>query len=393
MTRTIGLPLLVLAVAAAGAFVLVATAPSVENIPAERALTAVRVIAPWPQTIRLTVRSQGTVAPRSETELVPEVSGPVVWVSPALVSGAFFEKDEPLLRIDPRDYEAAVARARAVLTRAQGEADHATAELARQRRLSEKNVGSSSQLSNARRADTVGRAAVEEARVALEQAGRDLVRTEIRAPFEGRVRNERVDLGQFVSRGQAVATLYATDFAEIRLPIADSQLAFLALPNFRRDEIEGPSVTLRANFAGAEREWTGRIERTEGEIDPQSRMVHVVARVSDPYDSSSEGDTAGTLTPLTVGLFVRAEIEGRLAEDVIVVPRAAMRNDERILVVDADDRLRLRDVEVLRIEQDDVLIRALLHPDERICVSPLQVFVDGMRVKPIEERSQRGPRA
>jgi RND family efflux transporter MFP subunit len=393
MTRKIGLALLVLAIAAVGAFVLVATAPSIENIPPERLLTAVRVMTALPQTTSLTVHSQGTVEPRSETELVPEVSGPVVWVSPSLVSGGFFEKDDPLLRLDPRDYEAAVARARAALARATGEAEHASSELKRQRGLSAKNVASSSQLSNASRASTVGQASVDEARVSLEQAERDLGRCEIRAPFEGRVRNEHVDLGQFVSRGQSVAMLYATDFAEIRLPIADTQLAFLDLPSFRGDEIDGPPVTLRANFAGAEREWGGRIVRTEGEIDPKSRMVHVIARVADPYGSSnSEVGMAGQ-TPLVVGLFVRAEIEGRVAEDVIAVPRSAMRNDERILIVDADDRLRFRDVDVLRIQHDDVLIRMQLGPGERICVSPLQVVVDGMRVQPIEERAPQGPRA
>jgi multidrug efflux pump subunit AcrA (membrane-fusion protein) len=94
-----------------------------------------------------------------------------------------------------------------------------------------------------------------------------------------------------------------------------------------------------------------------------------------------------------VGLFVRAEIEGRVAEDVIAVPRSAMRNDERILIVDDDDRLRFRDVDVLRIQHDDVLIRMQLGPGERICVSPLQVVVDGMRVQPIEERAPQGPRA
>lgn len=423
MIRKTAIPLILLAIAAAGAFALVATAPEVENLPPERALIAVRAMDALPQTIRLTVRSQGTVAPRSESDLVPEVTGPVIWVSPSLVSGGFFEKGEPLVRIDPLDYHAAVARARTALTRAKGEARHASAELERQQGLSEKRVGSNSQLSNARRAGTVGEANLEEARVALEQAERDLARTEIRAPFDGRVRSERVDVGQFVSRGQSVGMLYATDFVEVRLPIADTQLAFLELPDFRRDESEGPPVTLLANFAGAERKWEGRIVRTEGEIDSKSRMVHVVARVADPYHTGTgvgvgvgagagagaeEEPTAGAepgteapsepeakrdAMPLSVGLFVRAEIEGRLAENVIVVPRSAMRNDERILVIDGDDRLHFRDVDVLRIERDDVLIRTQLADGERICVSPVQVVVDGMRVQPIVEQAQGDPRA
>jgi multidrug efflux pump subunit AcrA (membrane-fusion protein) len=184
-----------------------------------------------------------------------------------------------------------------------------------------------------------------------------------------------------VSRGAAVATLYATDYAEIRLPVADHQLAFLRLPSLRgAGDDEGPPVRLHARFAGRHHEWVGRVVRTEGEIDARSRMVHVVARVVDPY-RSDEGDE--DKPPLAVGMFVQAEIEGPLAENVIVVPRYAMRDDSHILIVDADDRLRTREVEVLRIDRDEVLIHGRLAPGERICLSPLQVVVEGMKVRAI----------
>lgn len=379
-SRKLFIPLIVLAVSAVGAFLLVATAPSVENVEPDRAIPLVRTIEPRPESVRLTVRTQGTVAPRTESTLIPEVSGRVLWVSPALVSGGFFESGETLLRIDPRDYEMAVERQRAALLRAEGDREYANSELARQRGLSERKVASTARLSEARRAGTAAEAAVTDARIALEQTKRDLARTEIVAPFQGRVRVENVDVGQFVSRGASVATLYATDFVEIRLPVADHQLAYLQLPSLRgASESEGPRVRLYARFAGARHEWSGRVVRTEGEIDARSRMVHVVARVEDPY-GVGEGEEARP--PLAVGLFVHAEIEGPLAEDVIVVPRYAMRDASRILIVGADDRLRTREVEVLRFDRDDVLIRSRLAPGERICVSPLQVVVEGMQVKP-----------
>jgi multidrug efflux pump subunit AcrA (membrane-fusion protein) len=180
-----------------------------------------------------------------------------------------------------------------------------------------------------------------------------------------------------------MATLYATDYAEIRLPVADHQLAYLQLPSLRgASESEGPNVRLHARFAGADHEWSGRVVRTEGEIDARSRMVHVVARVEDPY-RMDEGDEAKP--PLAVGLFVQAEIEGAIAENVIVVPRYAMRDESRILIVDAEDRLYTREIEVLRFDRDDVLIRSELAPGERICVSPLQVVVEGMQVKPTKD--------
>jgi RND family efflux transporter MFP subunit len=383
MKQKMLIPFAVLAASLAGAFLLVATAPSVENAPPERAILAVRTIDAPLTNVRLTVRSQGTVAPRTESALVPEVSGRVVWVSSSLVSGGFFEKGAPLLRLDARDYEMAVARARISVVRAKSELEYASSELKRQQGLSARDVASAAKLSAAKRAQRVAGAGLAEAQVALEQADWDLERTELVAPFEGRVREKSVDVGQFVNRGSAFATLYATDFAEIRLPIADHQLAYLDLPGVRGEaEGEGPIVHLHARFAGARQEWTGRIVRTEGEIDRRSRMVHVVAQVEDPYGMSEGGEN---VTPLAVGLFVQAEIEGPMAEDVRVVPRYAMRDADHILVVDAEHRLRSHAVEVLRIDRDDVLIRTELAPGERICISPLQVVVEGMAVQPIDD--------
>ena len=391
--RQVWIPIAILGGAAFGAFLLIVTAPEVESVAPEQVVPMVRAIDTRPGDVVMQVRSQGTVAPRTESALVPEVSGPVVWVSPALVSGGFFREGEPLLRIDARDYEAALARARADVARAEGEAEHAVAELRRQEGLANRSANSASQLSNARRARRVADAALEAARVSAEQAERDVRRTEIVAPFEGRVRDEQVDVGQFVARGATVGTIYATDFAEIRLPLADRQLAYLDLPGVDAAAgVEGPVVTLSANFAGAEHRWMGRIVRTEGEIDAKSRMVHVIARVEDPYGQkvpAEEVDAApvprSARPPLAVGLFVHAEIDGHVARDVLVVPRAAMRDGERMLVVDAQDRLHLREVEVLRIDRDDVLVRGRLAPDERVVVSSLQVVVDGMQVRPLSE--------
>jgi RND family efflux transporter MFP subunit len=386
MKKHLVIPILVVAVCVIGAFLLVATAPSVENVTPDRAIPAVRTLTPTADRVTLTVRTQGTVAPRTESALVPEVSGRIVWISPALVSGGYFEKGDKLLQIDARDYEMAKNRASSAVVRAESEAKFAQSELARQRRLSERKVASSQKLSDAQRSESVARANLADARVALEQAEWNLARTEIAAPFDGRVRDKQVDVGQFVNRGTAIATVYATDYAEIRLPVADHQLAYLNLPDMRSsDPGEGPAVRLRARFAGQEREWTGRVVRTEGEIDPRSRMVHVVARVENPYQT--DAGASGTQAPLAVGLFVQAEIEGPAVDDVIVVPRYAMRDDSHVLVVDAEDRLRTRAVEVLRIDRDDVLIRGDLAIGERICISPLQIVVEGMLVKPVDEEA------
>lgn len=384
-------PVLIGALSIAGAFVVVATAPSVQYKEAARAIPTVRTIPAETQTLTYRVRSQGTVSPRTEANLVPEVSGRVVWISPSLAAGGFFKEGDPLLRLDRRDFELAVRRQRAALKRATSELEFAASELARRQGLSDAGVASPSQLSEARRTAGVAEANVSDARAALEQAQRDLERTEIVAPFDGRVREEQVDTGEFVARGNPIAVIYATDYVEIRLPIPDEDLAYLDLPDPRRIAIdgaaealaEGPLVILRSTFAGRLHEWTGRVVRTEGEIDSRSRMVNVVARVEKPYDAKD----ADTRPPLAVGLFVEAEIVGPEAEDVIVVPRYAMREDSKILVVDANDELHSKRVNVLRIDRDDVLVQGPLDAGERICVSPLQVVVEGMKVQTVEDRA------
>jgi RND family efflux transporter MFP subunit len=338
----------------------------------------VRFVPVETRSVQLEIHTQGTVSPRTESELIPEVSGRVVWTSPALVSGGCLQEGEALLGIASEDYAASVRRARAALERARGEHEHATQNLRRRRDLAAREVVSSAAVDDAERAARVAQASLDEVRVALEQAERDLARTEIRAPFTGRVREERVDVGQFLNRGQPFATLYATDFVEVRLPIADSQLAYLELPIWRHGPLpeEGlPEVVLSAQFAGRAHTWRGRLVRTEGEIDAKSRLVHVVARVANDAD--------GDEIPLPVGLFVQATIAGRTVDDVAVVPRQALQARDRVFVLDAEDRLRFRDVEVLRVDGDQALIGSGLRDGERVCTSPIQAAVDGMRVRPV----------
>jgi RND family efflux transporter MFP subunit len=388
LSQKLWAPLAVAVVSILGAFVIVATAPSVQYKELARAIPTVRTIPAVTQTWTYRVRSQGTVEPRTEANLVPEVSGRVVWISPALAVGGYFKQGEPLLRLEKRDFELAVRRQRAAQKRARSELEFAASELARRQGLSDAGVASPSQLSDARRSAGVAEANVSDARASLEQAQRDLERAEIVAPFDGRVREEQVDLGEFVARGNSIARIYAIDYVEIRLPIPDEQLAFLDLPDPRRVDVDplddGPTVILRSMFAGSAFEWTGKIVRTEGEIDSRSRMVNIIARVEKPYDASD----ADTRPPLAVGLFVEAEIIGPEAQDVIVVPRYAMREDSKILIVDAENRLRTQQVQVLRIDRDDVLVQGPLGEGERICVSPLQVVVEGMVVQSVEDDEQ-----
>ena len=241
-----------------------------------------------------------------------------------------------------------------------------------------RGAASDSQRDDALNRVRIADATLREAKARLSRAQRDLKRTSIIAPYDGRVRNERVDVGQFVRRGTAVGTIYAVDFAEVRLPVQDEELAFLNLPlgqGRASAEQAGAPVKLRARFAGDEHTWEGQVVRTEGELDPGTRMVNVVAQVAQPYA------TSGNRPPLSVGLFVDAEIMGATLPELVQLPRSAMRGESRVLVVGQDLRMHFREVRVVRRDQDDVFINAGLRAGELVCVSPLQSTKEGMRVR------------
>ena len=360
------------------AYGLLATAPQPEQIEPEEVATAIRVIRIKKQSIQLEVLSQGNVLPRIQSELIPEVSGRVKWMSPKLVSGGYFDKDEILLSIDDRDYRSSVARNQARVTRAKAEDEHTRFELRRMQELVKNKLTSQSSLENALRNERVAQATLVEARISLEQAQRDLWRTEIRAPYEGLVRTKRVDLGQFITRGQSVASIYASDSVEVRLPVADRQLAYLDLPLGYRGELPdalSPEVVLSTTYGGQRYEWIGKLVRTEAEIDSKSRMINAIVRVDNKFDDGHP--------PLPIGLFVAASIKGRTVDNIVSLPRAALRNQNQVLIVDKNNRLRYRSVEVMRFEKDKVIISAGLEDGEVVSISPIQTVIDGMRVEPV----------
>jgi RND family efflux transporter MFP subunit len=382
----IALPILVVLVGVVGATGLLRVRPSVATHSTARPLPTVRVMAAELQDVQLHIETQGSVAPRTESDLVAEVAGRITWVSPHLAVGGFFEEGELLAQIEASDYELALERAEAALTRAESELALAQSHLERRRNLAQRGVASPAALDEAVSRERVASASVRDARALRSQAHRDLERSRVVAPFAGRVREKRVDVGQFVGRGAGVARIYAVDYAEVRLPIPDGEAAFVDLPiDYRGEagESRGPEVVLRAQFAGREYSWSGTIVRTEGEIDPRTRMIQTVARIQDPYGRSEQPDRP----PLAVGMFVKAEISGRLLEDVVVLPRSALRGRDQVVVVDGEGRLRLRRVDILRKERETAVISAGLAPGELVCTSPLETIDEGSEVRIFVESS------
>ena len=382
------LPLAVLGLGVFATVAMIEARAEPETKPVEIPPLLVRVITVEPETLSLKVRAEGTVAPRTESQLVPEVAGRVVEVSPSLAAGGFFEEGEALLKIEAREYDLAVIRANAAIAQAKLRlaTERQEAEVARKewRALGQ---GEPNPLVVREPQIAEALAALASAEAALAQAKFDLERTIVRAPYAGRVRSKQVDVGQFVQRGAPVATLYSVDLAEVKLPIPDAELEFVNLPLAYRGAAEsarGPAVTLTARFAGREHKWRGRIVRTEGEIDPATRMVHAIAQVEDPYAPGRDARRP----PLAVGMFVEAEIDGRRVSNIVRLPRTALRGDSRVLVVDSTNRLYYREVDIFRLDRDRALVRGGLEPGDRVCVSNIEAAVNGMKVRISEsERS------
>ncbi|MCY4057780.1 MAG: efflux RND transporter periplasmic adaptor subunit [Gammaproteobacteria bacterium] len=370
-------PVVVVAAGVVLAIVIVATGPEVSVQPAVDRIPIVETVRARSETVRMSVTAHGAVVPKTQSNLVAEVSGSVVSVAPAMVSGGFFKKGDVLVEIERLDYDVALERARANLASAESELDNAEKAYERRRELTESDSISQSQHDDALNRLAVARASLRAATAQVSRAERDLERTRLVAPYDGRVRSERVDPGQFVNRGESVAALYSVDFAEVRLPVRDEDLAFLPISIDRavEDTDTTTPVVLRASFAGRDRTWHAKIVRTEGELDPQTRMVNLIAQVEAPYDQP------GDAPPLTVGLFVEAEIVGSEFEGIVSVPRSAVMEGDRVRVVTPDNRLEFRPVDVLRRTGDTIFLSDGVRDGESICLSELPTATEGQRVQ------------
>jgi len=381
----ITIAVLLAAVAAAAGIIM--SRPMPEQLTVSETTSAIRAMTVVKESLRLKIRSEGTVTPKTQTNVIPEIKGRVTWISPNLVVGGYFQAGDLLVTIDAADYEARTGLAQAQLLRAEAELEHKRFELQRLQTLIKDNLVSQSNLENAARAHKIAKANVIESKINLAQAERDLSRTKITAPFEGMVRSESIDIGQFVQQGAPIASIYASDAIEVRLPIVNAQLAYLDPANLQRGELDpatAPMIRLTARYAGTSFVWRGQLARTEGEIDAQSRMITAVARVRQDNQSPD-------VPPLQVGAFVAAEIEGQYLDDIVRLPRAALRPNSQVLIIDGDNRLRFRAVNVLRLENDFVLIDSGLESGEVVNLSPIQTVVDGMRVSlTFEPTADRG---
>ena len=380
-------PIAIILVAGGATAAMVWQKKEAEKNPVTEPVVMVETVNLHGRDINFSVESQGNVSPHTETTLVSEISSVVIGVSPKFVAGGFFKEGELLLKLDPADYEVGVQQSRAnVLTmKARLALEEAQAEQAK------KEWDMSGRPRSAAPSIALRTPYLEEARANLlfaeadlKKAERKLSLTVIRAPYDGMVKEKLVDIGQYVTTGTQVARTFAVDFAEVRLPLTDQDIAYLDLPkpatSSPAQDATGPLVDLLGVIGGIEYRWQARLVRTEGVIDQLTRVHYAVARIADPY---ALNDLNGR-PPLPIGSFVKASIQGISLKNVIAVPMQAVRSMDQVLVKDSDDRLRIHRVKIIRTDKNYAYIIDENLENQAAITTAVYNPIDGMPVRTAE---------
>lgn len=333
---------IILAVLMVGSREVAETSDAAPPLPRVQAVTVTLAEVP------ITITAHGNVTSRYELELASEVTGRVVWVAPEFQPGEIVAAGTVLLRIDPVNYELALAQSRAALATA-------NMALADAKALKRKAAIGESEL------------IIEAARRGIVKAEQDLAYTEIKAPFNAVIDKQLVEFGQFISAGRSVARLLSSDTAEVTLPVTPVEAGFL-------ESSSGVGVVLSAQIGERREQWQAKVARIEARVDQLSRVIPVVVEVDSPYDTSVHSRR------LPLGLFVNAILPGRPISSAVRLPSSVLHADDSVFVLSGDS-LRRKRVNVIRREGDTVVINGGLESGDRVITTRLELMFEGMKVE------------
>lgn len=381
--KKVFLPFLVIVIALVLTFLLVKSRqhPAPHETPFLGPLVEVKTLLETSR--QVVVSGSGTVQSRYEVAITPQVKGRISEISAQMVAGGTFRKGEQLFAIEAVDYQLAIESARSGLAQAEFELqrNENLAEVARKEWYALNGAGAEKpnplvvyepQLKSAR-------ANRDAAHANVKQAELGLLRTRVVAPFNCYVRSEQLEVGQYVNAGSPVANVAGTDHVEIVVPLPLEELAWLDVPS-RGSSKKGSSATVELKAGGQVSQWHGVITRALGEIDPRNRMARIVVTVADPFSLDTENTKL--LNNLLPGMFVEVKLQGQEMPGVIAVPRGALHSNDSVWIVDDENKLHIREVDIVRRERDEVLVRSGVAAGEKIVMTNLSGAADGMLLRP-----------
>jgi len=343
------------------------------------------------------IKSYGSAEPLTRTQLVSEVSGRVIEVANNIRAGLSFKKGDILLTIDPRDYQIEVDVAKSTVADAWVKYKEELAQADVAERDWNATPGSEGGRDLALRKPQVAAAlaSFDASKARLAKAELNLERTEVKAPFDGKILKQMVDLGQVLNPSQTIAEIYSTDFIEVRLPVKAQDLAHIKLPDYsqtqgntpEKNQDHLPAVLFEGELGGKTFTWEGKLVRSEGAFDSSTRMLYVVAKLDNPFVSSPE------LPALRVGQFLRAKIEGNQLMDVYAIPRRAVSQSNMIALAN-NGLLQKRLISPLWTDAQSVVISAssgindnsaAINSSEQLILTPTANLATGTRVKSLND--------
>jgi RND family efflux transporter MFP subunit len=361
----------ILLITTLGIGLLVLNKRKAKEVIKDRPVPAVDVVTLQNSSHHVQLSTQGVVESMQETRLAAEVSGRVLEVSETLKRGGIVKKGQRLVQIDAADYRSALASAEVRLAEANLQLEQEKARV-EQAKLDWQKIGSGTPINPLVLREPYLKAAQANAAATLEavaKARRDVERTEIFAPFDAGIRAVNVELGSVVAPGAVVAELYANTQLEVRLPLSLEDFGFLPCA---KDGKTISKISLHGSIGAKEYKWQAELSRTDPEISRSTLSAHITARVL----PNAESDFP--LPP--VGLFVKADVSGKTLENVCEVPRRAILEDKKVIVVGEGEKIEFRELEILRLTKQSAVVRGL-EAGERIVLTRLSTPIAGMSVK------------
>ena len=339
--------------------------------------TAVFYDNPQKKDVTLRVTTNGEVRSVTEINVIPQVSGRIIQVADEFIDGGNIKKGQPLIWIDDRDYKLATISAESRVAQAKKllEREIAESELAK-KDWEELGEGEASPLTLRIPQLEEARALLNAAEADLEKAKLNLERTVINLPFDGLIKKKNAGIGQYVNAGSILGSAFSTEKVLIPLPLTDTELSYLGLPLGYESKgyFDGPKVVFRSYISRKNIEWLGRITRTSGSIDSQTRLVYAYAEVLNPYDEDP---------PLAIGTYVDAEIEGNFISNGFILPIAAIKNDNEIYVIDQNSKLKIKKIEIVGTEDDKVIVKGDISELDMVVISTINTGYEGMELTPM----------